>query len=132
MGERPEEKSHEILGWLLGLSPLTQVLFTVSVSQAEQTMKRHFLQGNPSVTLSSATCSGQQEPGENSEPSHNETLLSLTGTWELKTPSPSKLVSDGSRMQDMPRIAACLLCAYAHFHHHPPFYSLSPAGSRTL
>lgn len=56
---------------------------------------------------------------------HNETVLSLTGTCELKTPGPSKLLSDSSRLQGVPRIAACLLCAYAHFCNDPSFHTLS-------
>lgn len=131
VGERPEQKSHEMLGWLLGLFPLTQALFAVSLSQAEQAVKSHFLQGNPSVALSIPCAVGSRSQVRATQRFHNETALPFTCMCELKTPSPSNLASDVSRIQDVPGIEACLLCAYAHFYNDPSFYSLSPGGSRT-
>lgn len=48
-GGKARERSHEMLGWLLGWSPLTQALFAASSSQAEQT--EPFPGGHPCVAL---------------------------------------------------------------------------------
>lgn len=82
-------------------------------------VKEHFL------ALSIPRAVGSRSQVRTAQQCYNGAVLPPTGTCELKTPSPSKRLSDSSRLQAVPRIAACLLCAYAHFYNDPSFHTRS-------